>query len=76
MKYFTLKDDNSVISVVFFKNANRQLRIKLEEGMSVLVFGNITIFDKRGSYQINISQLKLEGIGELQKRIEQLKAKL
>ena len=74
--YFTLKDDNSVISVVFFKNANRSLKIKLEEGMSVLVFGNITIFDKRGSYQINITQLKLEGIGELQKRIEQLKEKL
>ena len=52
------------------------MKIKLEEGMSVLVFGNITIFDKRGSYQINISQLKLEGIGELQKRIEQLKKKL
>lgn len=74
--YFTLKDDDSVISVTFFKNANRHLKIKLEEGMSVLVFGNITIFDKRGSYQINISQLKLEGVGELQKRIEQLKLKL
>jgi exodeoxyribonuclease VII large subunit len=74
--YFTLKDDDAVIAVTFFKNANRNLKIKLEEGMSVLVFGSISIFDKRGSYQINISQLKLEGIGELQKRIEQLKSRL
>ena len=74
--YFTLKDKGAVISVVFFKYANRNLKFKLEEGMSIIALGNITVFEKRGSYQINVSQVQLEGIGELQKKIEQLKKKL
>ncbi|MCU0847751.1 MAG: exodeoxyribonuclease VII large subunit [Spirochaetes bacterium] len=74
--YFTLKDENAVISAVFFKFANRNLGFKLEEGMSVLAFGGVTVFEKRGSYQFNVHQLRLEGIGELQKRIEQLRKKL
>ena len=44
--------------------------------MSVFAFGSINVFEKRGSYQFIVSQVKLEGIGELQKRIEQLKKKL
>ncbi len=74
--YLTLKDENSVLSGVFFKYANRNLSFRLEEGMSVFALGSITVFEKRGSYQFIISQLKLEGIGELQKRIEQLKKRL
>ncbi|MFC1670526.1 exodeoxyribonuclease VII large subunit [Spirochaetota bacterium] len=74
--YFTLKDKNAVISVVFFKYVNKNLKFKLEEGMSVLAFGNITLYEKSGRYQINISRVRLEGIGELQQRIEQLKKKL
>lgn len=74
--YLTLKDENAVLSSVFFKYANKSLTFRLEEGMSVFANGNITVFEKRGSYQFIISQLKLEGIGELQKQIEQLKKKL
>lgn len=74
--YFTLKDDNASISAVFFKYANKNLKFKLEEGMKVLVFGGITVFEKRGSYQLNVLSARPEGAGELQKRIEQLKKKL
>ncbi|MCP4134258.1 MAG: exodeoxyribonuclease VII large subunit [bacterium] len=74
--YFTLKDDSAVLSVVFFKYANKNLKFKLETGMSVLAFGSITLFEKGGRYQLNVSQVRLEGIGELQQRIEQLKKKL
>jgi len=74
--YFTLKDDTSVISAVFFKYLNKKLSFRLEEGMSVFALGSISVFEKRGSYQFIVSQLKLEGIGELQKRIEQLKKRL
>ncbi len=74
--YFSLKDDNAVISAVFFRSHNARLSFKLEEGMSVLAFGSLTVFEKRGSYQVNVYQLRPEGIGELQKRIEQLKKKL
>lgn len=74
--YFTLKDDTASISAVFFKYANKNLKFRLEEGMKVLVFGGITVFEKRGSYQFNVLQARPEGAGELQKRIEQLKKKL
>ena len=74
--YLTLKDENAVISAVFFKYANKSLSFKLEEGMSIFAFGSINVFEKRGNYQIIITQVKLEGIGELQKKIEDLKKKL
>jgi exodeoxyribonuclease VII large subunit len=74
--YFTLKDEGAVLSAVFFKYANKSLTFRLEEGMSLLVFGSVTVFEKRGSYQFIVAQLRLEGIGELQKRIDQLKKKL
>ncbi len=74
--YFTLKDDNAVISVTFFKYANRKLTFRLENGMSIFTQGSISLYEKRGSYQLNVTSVKLEGEGELQKRIEQLKKKL
>lgn len=74
--YFTLKDDGAVISAVFFRYANKNLKFKLEEGMSVLVYGGLTVFEKRGSYQFNVLSARPEGAGELQKRIEQLKKRL
>jgi exodeoxyribonuclease VII large subunit len=74
--YFTLKDENAVLSSVFFKYQNRKLSFRLEEGMSVFALGAINVFEKRGSYQFIVSEVRLEGIGELQKRIEQLKKKL
>ena len=74
--YFTLKDDSSTISAVFFRYANKNLKFKLEEGMKVLAYCGISAFEKRGSYQLNVIQVRPEGIGELQKRIEQLKNRL
>ncbi|PKL38997.1 MAG: exodeoxyribonuclease VII large subunit [Spirochaetae bacterium HGW-Spirochaetae-1] len=74
--YFTLKDDNALVQATFFRYANKGLKFKLEEGMSVIALGGITVFEKRGSYQLNVTAIRLEGIGELQKMIEQLKKKL
>lgn len=74
--YFSLKDENAVINAAFFKYQNRKLSFRLENGMKVLALGTINVYEKRGSYQLIISQVKPEGIGELQKRIEQLKKKL
>lgn len=74
--YFSLKDENSVIQATFFKYANRNLSFRLEEGMAVIVLGNISIYGKRSTYQINIQALQPAGLGELQKRIEELKKRL
>lgn len=74
--YFSLRDDDAVISAVFFRYANKNLDFKLKEGMNVLALGSITVYEKRGSYQINVSMLRPEGVGDLQRRIELLKQKL
>jgi exodeoxyribonuclease VII large subunit len=74
--YFTIKDDDAQLSAVFFRYANKNMKFKLEQGMSVLLFGGLTVFEKRGSYQMNVLQARPDGAGELQKRIEQLKKKL
>ena len=74
--YFTLKDSEAVISAVFFRNANRKLNFQLEEGMSVFALGSVTVFEKRGSYQLNVLSVRPEGMGELQRKIEELKKRL
>ena len=74
--YLSLKDDNAVISSAFFKYANKSLNFKLEEGMSILAFGGVNVFEKRGSIQFIIAMVRLEGVGEILKRIEQLKKRL
>ncbi|MBN2402322.1 MAG: exodeoxyribonuclease VII large subunit [Spirochaetes bacterium] len=74
--YFSLKDSDAVVSAAFFKYTNRNLSFKLEEGMTILAFGSINIFEKRGTYQFIVAEVRLEGIGELLKRIEQLKKRL
>jgi len=74
--YFTLKDKDALIQVTFFRSANKNLKFKLEDGMSVFAFGGITLFEKQGRYQFNALNIDLEGIGELQRRIEELKKKL
>ena len=66
--YFSLRDNDAVISAVFFRHANRNLTFKMREGMNILALGSITVYEKRGGYQINVAMVKQEGLGDLQKR--------
>ncbi|MDR2861473.1 MAG: exodeoxyribonuclease VII large subunit, partial [Syntrophobacterales bacterium] len=82
--YFTLKDDKSQIRAVWFKNfshtfANRLSRgrtLELEEGMSVVCRGRISVYPPRGDYQIILDTVEPRGIGALQLAFEQLKKRL
>jgi exodeoxyribonuclease VII large subunit len=74
--YFSLKDENSTISCVMFKGNNRSLKFRVEEGMSVLCFGGLSVFTPRGSYQLNIMTIEPEGSGALSLAYEQLKKRL
>ena len=74
--YFTLKDKESQISAVMFKGSNLRLRFKPEDGMKVLVFGRISVYEPRGSYQVYVQEMEPKGIGDLQLAFEQLKRKL
>ena len=74
--YFTLKDSGAVISAAFFKYANRSCRVRLKEGLKVIALGSVTVYEKRGSYQLIVKSLIEDGIGELQRQIQELKERL
>ncbi len=73
--YFTLKDENAQIRAVLFRRAAR-LRFKLEDGLKIRVFGKVSVYEKRGDYQIICEIVEPVGLGELQLAFEQLKKKL
>jgi len=74
--YFTLKDEKAVISAVFFKNVNKNLTFRMKEGMTILAFGGVSLFERRGSYQFMVYKVRQEGMGELLQKIEELRKKL
>jgi exodeoxyribonuclease VII large subunit len=74
--YLTLKDSKSQLNAVFFRGGNIARRMALRPGMEVEVFGKLTVYEVRGSYQLNISQIREVGVGNLQQRFDELKNKL
>ncbi|NIX16282.1 MAG: exodeoxyribonuclease VII large subunit [Candidatus Dadabacteria bacterium] len=74
--YFTLKDENTQISAVCFKWANQYIKFNPENGMEVICCGQINVYEKQGSYQINIRYIEPKGIGAQALALEQLQEKL
>jgi len=74
--YFTLKDEDSQIQAVMWRNHAISLIYQPEDGLKVLVTGRITVYGTRGTYQVEVWEMKPQGLGELQLRFEQLKQKL
>ena len=75
--YFSLKDEGSQISCVMFANARYDgLKFELEDGQEVVVDGNISVYERGGSFQLYAQEIRLNGIGELYVAYEMLKQKL
>ncbi len=74
--YFTLKDEQAEIRSIMFKGNNQFLRFYPEEGMKVVAQGRISVFEKRGSYQLTIGKMEPAGLGELYLTYEALKKQL
>lgn len=74
--YLTIKDDHSRIQAVMFQGDNRHLKFTPENGMQVLIKGNISVFEPYGQYQLYIRSMEPDGIGALYLAYEQLKEKL
>jgi len=74
--YFTLKDSRSEIRCVFFKSHNEKIKFELKDGMHVIVCGRVSIYEKRGEYQLNVTKMEPKGVGALQLAFEQLKERL
>jgi len=74
--YFSLKDSGAQIPCVLWRTRARSLRFKPQDGMKVIASGAVTVYEKRGSYQLDVSKMQPAGIGDLQLAFEQLKQKL
>ncbi len=74
--YFTLKDEGAALSAVLWRSRVGSLSFTPEDGMKVVVRGDITVYPPRGNYQIDIQMMQPLGIGELQLAFERLKQRL
>lgn len=74
--YLSLKDDKAQISAAFFSRQNQLLKFELKDGMQVLAFGKVSLYEARGQYQFYIDRLEPKGMGALQLAFNQLREKL
>lgn len=74
--YMTIKDETASIKAVMFAGNASRLKFKPENGMKVIIFGTVSLFQRDGSYQLYINDMQPDGIGALNIAFEQLKKKL
>ena len=74
--YFTLKDAGAQLACVLFKGNAAGPGARLGDGMAVQVFGDVTVYEARGQYQMIVRQVRQAGVGALQARFEALKRRL
>ena len=74
--YFTIKDENSRINAIMFVSQTKKLKFLPEDGMKVLATGKISVYEANGGYQIYVSDMLEDGLGNLYIAYEQLKKKL
>ena len=74
--YFTIKDENSQVSAVCFKWANQHIKFIPEDGKEVVCCGQVNVYEKQGTYQLNIRYIEPKGKGAQAVALEQLKKKL
>lgn len=74
--YFSIKDDNSVVSCVMFKNRAQSMEFYPQDGMEVLLRGYVSVYTRQGKYQVYVQDMLPFGTGSLYLYLEQLKVRL
>lgn len=74
--YFSLKDENGALKCVMFKGNAIRLRFRPQNGMRVVAMGRVSVFPRDGAYQLYVTAMMPDGIGDLHMAFEQLKDKL
>ena len=74
--YFKLKDEGAVLAAAMFKNANKDVKFKIEDGLKIICSGRIEVYAPRGQHQLIVEKIEPKGIGSLQLALEQLKQRL
>ncbi len=74
--YFTLKDENAQISAIMFAREASRIDFEPKEGDHVLISARISVYEPSGTYSLQVSSIKLDGVGELYQKYETLKKEL
>ncbi len=74
--YFSLKDAGAQVSAVLFRGDALRQTVKLRDGQQVVVYGQVSVYEARGQYQLIVRLVIEDGVGRLQREFEALKAKL
>lgn len=74
--YFSLKDAGAQLSAVLFRGDALRQTVKLRDGQQVVVFGQVSVYEARGQYQLIVRLVIEDGVGRLQREFEALKARL
>lgn len=74
--YFSLKDAGAQVGAVLFRGDALRQTVKLRDGAQVVVFGEVSVYEARGQYQLVVRALVEDGVGRLQREFEALKARL
>ncbi len=74
--YFSLKDVSGVIACVMFAGNRRGLKFQMQEGQKIIVFGQVTVYERDGKYQMYAKEITLDGEGDLYRKYEELKKQL
>ena len=75
-QYFTLKDEVSQLSCVMFRGVAQRATFQIRDGDAVRLYGELSVYEPRGTYQLVVKQVKPRGQGSLQARFEALKRRL
>ncbi|HFC97329.1 MAG TPA: exodeoxyribonuclease VII large subunit [Thermosulfurimonas dismutans] len=74
--FFSLKDERALLRVILFRDRAREVSFPLREGMKVLCFGRISVYEPRGEYRLLAQRIEPRGAGALQAAFEALKEEL
>jgi exodeoxyribonuclease VII large subunit len=74
--YFTLKDQRGQVRAALFRSAGRRLAFEPENGLEVIVYADVTVYEARGDLQLVVRELQPRGAGALQLAFEQLRRRL
>lgn len=74
--YFTLKDRGGAIACVMFAGNRKGLNFRMSEGMAVIVYGSVSVYERDGKYQLYAKEIVLDGIGLLYEKFQALKQEL
>lgn len=74
--YFTLKDEKSALKCVMFKSSAARLSFTPQNGEKVVALGSISVYERDGVYQLYVTAMRRQGIGDLMQAYEALKEKL